>query len=337
MIFPEPHSSLGTLATRPTLMADRPGRCEFVGTSPALDAVRRAVALVAPTDATVLILGETGTGKELVARSVHDGSPRRGRAFVPVSCAALAPGLVTSELFGHEAGAFTGAVKRRVGRFEMADGGTLFLDEVGEMPPEAQALLLRALQERVIERVGGGDAVAVDVRVAAATNRDLVAEVKAGRFRADLFYRLNVFPVTVPPLRERRSDVAELATHFARRFAARHGRRQPHPPRRAAGARARTIGRGNVREFQNLIERAVIVSDGEDLAFDPAWLAGATAAETAQTWAAQERQRILDALRAAGGRVYGPGGAAHRLGLNPTTLYGKMKKHGIGRGEADWA
>jgi formate hydrogenlyase transcriptional activator len=305
----------------------------LVGTSPGLDAVRRAVARVAPTDATVLILGETGTGKELVARSVHDQSPRRGRAFVPVSGVALAPGLITSELFGHEAGAFTGAGKRRVGRFEQAHGGTLFLDEVGEMSPDAQAMLLRALQERVIERVGGG-AVPVDVRVVAATNRDLLAEVKAGQFRADLYYRLGVFPVTVPPLRDRPADIPDLVAHFVRTFNARHGRAvtRVHP----AALRALTAHDwpGNVRELQNLVERAVIVSEGEALAFDPGWLVGASTAETAKTWAAQERQRILDALRAAGGRVYGPGGAAHRLGLNPTTLYGKMRKHGIDKTDA---
>jgi transcriptional regulator with GAF, ATPase, and Fis domain len=307
----------------------------LVGTSPGLEAVRRAVARVAPTDATVLILGETGTGKELVARSVHEQSPRRGRAFVPVSCVALAPGLITSELFGHEAGAFTGAGKRRVGRFEQAHGGTLFLDEIGEMSPDAQALLLRVLQERVIERVGGG-VVPVDVRIVAATNRDLLAEVKAGRFRADLYYRLGVFPVTVPPLRERRHDVPELVAHFVRQFAARHGRSVSRVHPAALRALAAHAWPRNVRELQNLIERAVIVSEGEDLAFDPGWLVGASAAETARTWAAQERQRILDALRAAGGRVYGPGGAAHRLGLNPTTLYGKMRKHAIKKNEAGW-
>ena len=306
----------------------------LVGTGPGLVAVRRAVARVAPTDATVLILGETGTGKELVAREVHAGSPRRGRAFVPVSCAALAPGLITSELFGHEAGAFTGAARRRVGRFEQADGGTLFLDEVGEMPADAQAVLLRALQERVVERVGG-DAVPVDVRVVAATNRDLAAEVVAGRFRADLFYRLNVFPVAVPPLRDRREDIAELVHHFVRVFSDRHGR----PVERVSAAALRSLTAhdwpGNVRELQNLVERAVVLSDGPELAFDAGWLAGGSAAETARTWAAQERQRILDALRAAGGRVYGPGGAAHRLGLKPTTLYGKMRKHGLDRTDAE--
>ena len=307
----------------------------LIGSSPALAALRRAVGSVAETDATVLILGETGTGKELVARLLHEQGSRRLRAFVPVSCVALAPGLVTSELFGHEAGAFTGAERRRVGRFELAQGGTLFLDEVGEMPPDVQALLLRALEERVIERVGGG-AVPVDVRVVAATNRDLAAEVKAGRFRADLYYRLSVFPVTVPPLRERPSDVAGLANHFLREFAARHGRPVCHIHPATIRSLTAHDWPGNVRELKNLIERAVIVSEGEQLAFDPGWLVGATAAETARTWAAQERQRILDALRAAGGRVYGPGGAAHRLGLNPTTLYSKMRKHAVRRHDSGW-
>lgn len=308
----------------------------LVGTSPGLDAVRRAVARVAPTTATVLILGETGTGKELIARAVHDQSPRRGRAFVPVCCAALAPGLVPSELFGHEAGAFTGAVKRRAGRFEQAGGGTLFLDEVGELPADAQAALLRVLQERVVEPVGGGDPVPVDVRVVAATNRDLPAAVAAGRFREDLFYRLNVFPITAPPLRDRPGDVPALAAHFARHFAAAHGRPAPRVRPDTLRALAAHGWPGNVRELQNMVERAVILTEGDDLAFDPGWLAGGSATETARTWAAQERGRILDALRAAGGRVYGPGGAAHRLGLNPTTLYGKMRKHRIARAGGGW-
>jgi transcriptional regulator with GAF, ATPase, and Fis domain len=308
----------------------------LIGTSPVLNAVRRSVAQVAPTDATVLILGETGTGKELVARSIHDQSPRRDRAFVPVSCAALAPGIITSELFGHEAGAFTGAVKRRIGRFEAADGGSLFLDEVGEMPAEAQALLLRALQERVIERVGGGDALPVDVRIIAATNRDLGAEVQGGRFRSDLYFRLNVFPITVPPLRNHPSDIPAIVEHFVRRFSRRHGRSVSSVRPTISRTLATHDWPGNVRELENLIERAVIVSDGRELEFDPGWLVGASVAETAKTWAAQERQRILDALRAANGRVYGPGGAAHRLGLNPTTLYGKMRKHGIGRAGTEW-
>jgi len=204
-----------------------PNLKSLVGTSAGLDAVRKAVGLVAPTNATVLILGETGTGKELIARSVHEQSPRRNRAFVAVNCAALSPGLMASELFGHEAGAFTGAIKRRVGRIELADGGTLFLDEVGELPAEAQVALLRVLQERSIERVGGGNAIAIDTRVLAATNRDLCASVKDGRFREDLFYRLNVFPITAPPLRDRPGDIATLAAHFVRHFAAKYDRAVP--------------------------------------------------------------------------------------------------------------
>lgn len=307
----------------------------LVGTSPALDAVRRAVDQVASTDATVLILGETGTGKELVARAIHGQSRRAAKAFVPVSCVALAPGLVTSELFGHEAGAFTGAASKRVGRFERAQKGTLFLDEIGEMSAETQALLLRALQERVIERVGG-DAVPVDVRVIAATNRDLRSEVASGAFRADLFYRLNVFPITVPPLRERRADIPHLVAHFVRLTAVKHRRDVTHVLPSTMRALTAHDWPGNVRELQNVIDRAVIVSEDEQLAFDPAWLVGASIAETAKTWALQEKQRILDALSAAGGRVYGPGGAAHRLGLNPTTLYGKMRKHGINKHGTDW-
>lgn len=298
-----------------------------------LAAVRQAVEQVASTDATVLVLGETGTGKELVARAIHEQSHRSSHAFVPVNLSALSPGVVASELFGHEPGAFTGATRRRLGRFEQAHGGTLFLDEIGDLTADSQVILLRALQERVIERVGG-DSVAVDVRFVAATNRNLTADVAAGRFRADLFYRLNVFPLTVPPLRDRRADIPDLVMHFLRLFADRH--RRPVTTVSPVTLRSLTAHDwpGNVRELQNVIERAVIVSTGENLAFDPAWLVGGSVAETAQTWAAQERQRILDALQSAGGRVYGPGGAAHRLGLNPTTLYSKMRKHGIARGSS---
>ena len=309
----------------------------IVGASAGLDAVRKAVARVAPTGATVLILGETGTGKELIARSIHEQSRRRERAFVAVNCAALSPGLMASELFGHEVGAFTGAIKQRVGRIEQADGGTLFLDEVGEMPPEAQVSLLRVLQERTVERVGSGHPIAVDVRIVAATNRSLSAAVKDGRFREDLFYRLNVFPITILPLRDRPGDIAELAIHFVQHFATEQGRPLPRIAPGTLATLAAHNWPGNVRELQNLIERAVIMTDGRDLGFDPGWVVGASTSETAKMWAAQERERILDALRAAAGRVYGPGGAAHRLGLNPTTLYGKMRKHGIARSESGWA
>ena len=305
----------------------------MIGSSPALNRVRRAIAQVAPTDANVLVMGETGTGKELVARALHDQSARKKQAFVPVSSVALAPGLITSELFGHEPGAFTGAAKRRIGRFEQANTGTLFLDEIGEMPLDAQAMLLRVLQERVIERVGG-DSLAVDVRIIAATNRDLYAEVKAGRFRADLYYRLHVFPIAVPPLRERTADIRELVAHFAVIFSRKHWRSDKRISAASLKLLAAHDWPGNIRELQNVVERSVIVTDGEELVFDPSWLVGSTVAEGPKTWAAQEKKRILDALAAASGRVYGPGGAAHRLGLNPTTLYGKMRKHGISKSDA---
>ena len=308
----------------------------LIGSSPALARVRKAVARVAPTSTAVLILGETGTGKELIAQSIHAASPRQNKPFVAVSCAALAPGLITSELFGHEPGAFTSAVNRRIGRFEQARGGTLFLDEIGEMPPEGQAALLRVLQERVIERVGSAEPIPVDVRLVAATHRDLVEEVRAGRFRADLYYRLNTFPVGVPALRDRAEDIPELVSHFLGVMAARHGSRASRISASSLRSLVAYPWPGNIRELQNLIERAVILGSGEELEMDPSWLVGATPAESAKTWAAQERQRILDALRAANGRVYGPGGAAQRLGLKPTTLYGKMRKHGIGRTEAEW-
>jgi transcriptional regulator with GAF, ATPase, and Fis domain len=308
----------------------------MIGESPAMIALRHAIERVAPTDATVLILGETGVGKELVARTLHEKSLRAKRAFVAVSCVSLAASLLAAELFGHEAGAFTGAVKRRLGRFEQADGGTLFLDEIGEMSSESQAMLLRALQERVIERVGG-DSVAVDIRVIAATNRNLSTEVTAGRFRLDLFHRLNIFPITVPPLRERTSDLPALTEAFVNEFARKYNRGDVVIPPHILRQIATHDWPGNIRELRNLIERAVIMTDGSELAFDAAWLVGGGVAETAKTWAAQEKQRILDALRAADGRIYGPGGAAHRLGLNPTTLYGKMRKHGITRNGADWS
>jgi transcriptional regulator with GAF, ATPase, and Fis domain len=300
-----------------------------------LTSVRRAIEQVAATDATVLLLDETGTGKELVAREIHARSRRSRAAFVPVNGAALVPSLVASELFGHEVGAFTGAVKRRLGRFEQAHGGTLFLDEVGELAPDVQTMLLRVLQERVVERLGGGEPIAVDVRLVTATNTDLATSVRAGAFRADLFYRLNVFPITLPPLRERKVDVPALTEHFLAHFAKKHDRPATRIPAQALRALLAHDWPGNVRELQNVIERAVIVSDGAELALDPAWLVSASPVETARTWAQQEKERILVALRAASGRVYGPGGAAQRLGLKPTTLYGKMRKHGLKR-DADW-
>lgn len=299
-------------------------------TSVAMQQVREAIQAVAPTDATVLLQGETGTGKELAAREIHAASRRHQHPLVAVSCVALTTSLMTSELFGHEAGAFTGATKRHIGRFEQAQNGTLFLDEIGEIQPDTQAMLLRVLQERQIERVGGAS-LPLNVRLIAATNRNLMNEVREGRFRQDLFYRLNVFPITLPPLRQRREDIPELAAFFVKQFA----EREQRSPMRITPAAMKLLQQydwpGNIRELQNIIERGVIISRDGILQLDPSWLFGSAVSETAQTWAAQEKQRILDALRASDGRIYGPGGAAHRLGLNPTTLYGKMRKHGIQR------
>jgi len=307
----------------------------LTGESPAMKAVRLAIQQVAHTDSTVLILGETGTGKELVARAIHQLSPRRDRLLVSVNCAALAPGVVQSELFGHEQGAFTGAARRRPGRFELAHQGTIFLDEVGELTPETQVMLLRALQERVIERVGGSEPVAVDVRVIAATHEDLAQALKQGRFRADLYFRLNIFPIPVPPLRERREDIADLANHFLHHF----GRRMNRPVERIDPATLKLLQEyhwpGNVRELENLIERALIVSTGETLFIEPHWLEPARVAgadgSADSTLAGIERSAIQEALARCHGRIYGPKGAAAALGLKPTTLYGKMRKHHIAK------
>jgi len=307
----------------------------LTGESPAMKAVRQAIHQVAHTDSTVLIIGDTGTGKELVARAIHQLSPRRERLMVAVNCAALAPGVIASELFGHEAGAFTGASRRRAGRFELAHRGTLFLDEVGELPEETQVLLLRALQERVIERVGGGEAIPVDVRVIAATHRDLGVAESNGEFRADLFYRLNVFPIRVPPLRERREDIPDLVRHFVHHFGRRLGKSnvQVHPD--TLQALAAYPWPGNVRELENIIERAMIVTAGEQLEVDTRWLesAGARVTDGLESGALSdlERRAIVDALNRCHGRVYGPNGAAAALGVRPTTLYGKMRKYHISK------
>jgi formate hydrogenlyase transcriptional activator len=304
----------------------------LVGASPGLQDVRQAIAQVAPTDSTVLIVGETGTGKELIARAVHELSPRREHLLVKVNCAALAPGVITSELFGHEAGAFTGAAGRRLGRFELARQGSIFLDEIAEVPPEAQVLLLRVLQERVIERVGGSEPIPVDVRVIAATNRDLAAAVAGGDFRSDLYYRLNVFPIRLPPLRERREDVAALVDHFIGHLNRRMDRQVRRVGRHTLELLTGYHWPGNVRELENIVERAMIVTAGDTLEVDPTWLSGPALPEVAAGTlglADLERRAILEALARSGGKVYGPGGAAEALGLNPTTLYGKMRKHRI--------
>lgn len=305
---------------------------EFVGQSPALRRALKAVETVAPTDAPVLILGETGTGKEIVARAVHDLSARRAKALVKVNCAAIPAGLFESELFGHEKGAFTGALARRIGRFELADGGTIFLDEVGELPLDLQAKLLRVLQEGEFERVGGAT-VKVDVRVITATNRSLEKAMREGHFRPDLFYRLNVFPIPLPPLRERPEDVPLLVRYFVAKYARRLGKSIETIPQRALDSLLAYSWPGNVREVENVIERAVILSPGPQLELGD-WLPapGARAPETrVPTLEEIERDHIVAVLEITGWRVSGERGAAKVLGLRPTTLEARMKKLGITR------
>jgi transcriptional regulator with GAF, ATPase, and Fis domain len=295
------------------------------------------LAMVASTDSTVLILGETGTGKELVARAIHDRSPRRERPLVKVNCAALPRELVESELFGHEKGAFTGATQQRRGRFELADGGTLFLDEVGELPLEAQAKLLRVLQEQEFERVGGTRSLHTDVRVIAGTNRDLQAQVGAGGFRSDLFYRLNVFPVTVPPLRERREDIPPLVAHFLARSARKLGKGFEGVSSGFLDRAMAYAWPGNVRELENAVERAAILSRGPLLdALEPFAAAGASpraeapaAVAPAGTLEDVERAYIRRVLGETRWAIEGKQGAAAVLGLNPSTLRGRMRKLGI--------
>jgi len=306
----------------------------LTGESRSMKAVRLAIQQVARTDSTVLILGETGTGKELVARAIHQQSSRRERLMVAVNCAALAPGIIASELFGHEAGAFTGASKRRLGRFELAHQGTLFLDEIGDLDLEMQVSLLRVLQERVIERVGGNASIAVDARLIAATHRDLAVATKEGRFRSDLFYRLNVFPISVPPLREHREDIPDLVKYFIGHFGQRMNRHIEPISSDALRVIMDYSWPGNVRELENLIERAMIVSSGSTLQIDPHWLQNPPTAlevRNSQTFADAERRTILDALERCRGKIYGPNGAAAVLSVKPTTLYGKMRKLGISK------
>jgi transcriptional regulator with GAF, ATPase, and Fis domain len=303
---------------------------EIVGASAPLRTVLSHVAKVAPTDSTVLITGETGTGKELVARAIHKRSPRSGHAFVSVNCAAIPSSLVASELFGHEKGAFTGAVQRRKGRFELADGGTIFLDEVGELPAETQMTLLRVLQERQFERVGGSEAIRTDVRVIAATNRDLEVAIADGAFRADLFYRLNVFPLEVPALRERRADIPLLVEYFIHRYAQRAGKRIRGVSRASLSLLQAYEWPGNIRELQNVVERAVILSDSDVLSIDERWLSGRSfipraVASVPPTLATHEKDAIEKALTETKGRVAGPFGAAGRLGVPPSTLESKIK------------
>jgi len=302
----------------------------IIGKCAALRKVLKEVETVAPTSSTVLIHGETGTGKELIARALHDLSPRRDRTFVKRNCAAIPTGLLESELFGHEKGAFTGAITQRVGRFELANGGTLFLDEVGDIPLELQPKLLRALQEQEFERLGSTRTVRVDVRLVAATNRDLAQMVANGQFRGDLFYRLNVFPVLLPPLRERTEDIPLLVRHFTQQFAQRMSRRIETIPAQVMDALVRYPWPGNVREMQNVIERAVILSANGRLRVDPQSVAHAPAAqELHEQLETRERGAIEVALRASQGRVSGPHGAARLLGLPHSTLEFRIKKLGI--------
>jgi formate hydrogenlyase transcriptional activator len=306
---------------------------QIIGKSSALEMVLEQVERVAPTGSTVLIEGETGTGKELIARAIHNLSPRYGCAFIKLNCAAIPLDLLESELFGHEKGAFTGAIAQKIGRFELADKGTLFLDEVGDIPPALQPKLLRVLQEQQFERLGGTRTQQVDVRLVAATNRDLMEMVKRGEFRSDLYYRLNVFPLILPALRARREDIPALVTHFVEIFGRRVGRQIKHIPPETMSALSSYHWPGNIRELQNLIERAVILSDGGVLP-NPLPDAGTqtvAVSPAATTFKDSERAVILRALEATGWVIGGPNGAAANLGLKRTTLICKMQKLGICR------
>jgi len=306
---------------------------DIVGESEALRNVLRQVETVAPTDSSVLLLGETGTGKERVARAIHNLSRRKDASFVKINCAAIPTGLLESELFGHERGAFTGAIAQKVGRFELADGGTIFLDEVGDIPLELQPKLLRVLQEQEFERLGGGRTIRVDVRVIAATNRELPAMVSAREFRSDLYYRLNVFPIRVPPLRERAEDIPLLVRFFAQMYSRRLVRNIETIPTETMEALVRYSWPGNVRELENLIERAAILSPGTVLRVPLAELqqTNPPATSDVSTLEEVERDHIRQALRASRGQISGPGGAAARLGMKRTTLQSKMRKLGIER------
>jgi formate hydrogenlyase transcriptional activator len=321
---------------------DEPERTfeRIIGSSAALESVLEEVAQVAPTDSTVLIEGETGTGKELIAHAIHNASQRCGRAFIKLNCAAIPLDLLESELFGHEKGAFTGAIAQKIGRFEMADKGTLFLDEVGDIPGALQPKLLRVLQEQEFERLGSGRTHKVDVRLVAATNRDLLKMVARGQFRNDLYYRLNVFPILLPALRERREDIPALVTHFVKMFSRRMGKQVDSIPQETMAAFQWYSWPGNIRELQNLVERAVILSrDGmlpnplrkmQTEFMIPSQHPTRTF-HSSTAWADSDRALILETLEEAGWIVGGRGGAAARLGLKRTTLLAKMRRLGISR------
>ncbi len=305
---------------------------EIVGTSPALKAVLSRISKVAPSDSTVLITGETGTGKELVARAIHRRSDRASRAFISVNCAVIPRDLIASELFGHEKGAFTGATQQRLGRFELANAGTLFLDEVGELPSETQIALLRVLQEHEFERVGGRRPIRADVRVVAASNRDLQAAISAGSFRSDLFYRLHVFPIEMPSLRERREDIPLLVEYFIDRYARKAGKHFKNVEKRTLQVLQSYPWPGNIRELQNVIERSVILCESDIFSVDESWLPLPLPAteskrhiELPRRLEAQEKNMIEEALKASRGRVFGPTGAAAKLGIPRSTLESKIK------------
>jgi formate hydrogenlyase transcriptional activator len=325
-----------TVQLKANQIRDEMNSDQIVGNSPALGDVLELIKKVASWDSTVLLLGETGTGKELVAQAIHRHSNRSHRPLIKVNCAALPSELVASELFGHEKGAFTGALQQRIGRFEAANGGTIFLDEIAELSPEIQVALLRVLQEREFERVGGNRTIKTDVRVIAATNKDLHHEVSVGRFRMDLFYRLNVFPIRVPALRERLDDIPPLVNYFAGRVAGRMGKKITQIERRSLSAMQQYSWPGNVRELQNIIERSVILADGEVLRVDPGVLVhepppfiGAPPAAEGGSGGSDRKSKIETVLRETRGKVYGPNGAAARLHVAGTTLDSQILALGI--------
>jgi formate hydrogenlyase transcriptional activator len=308
---------------------------DIVGRSPALQKVLDQVAIVAPTDSTVLLHGETGTGKELIARAIHRLSSRRERALVRMNCAAIPSGLLESELFGHEKGAFTGALLQRKGRFELADRGSLFLDEIGDISLELQPKLLRAIQEQEFERLGSARTIQVNVRIIAATHRDLAAMIREQEFREDLFYRFNVFPIEIPPLRERREDIPLLVNHFVAKFAQRMGKDIRFTSRDAMESLTNAPWKGNVRELGNFIERCVILTQGSELNVPHLEVRDTRrkVVPVASSFREAERRVIIDALSDASGRIAGKGGAAERLGLKRTTLQNKMRRLSIGRSD----
>jgi len=308
------------------------GIVDLIGSSATFRTLLNEVEMVAPVDSAVLIQGETGTGKEVIARSIHEASPRRSNRFVALNCAAIPNTLLESELFGCEKGAFTGAVVQTMGRFQMADRGTLFLDEIGDLPLELQPKLLRALQEKQIERLGGGHTFQVNVRIIAATNQDLGHMVRERKFRADLFYRLNVFPMTLPPLRERSGDIALLAEHFVQKFAKEQGKFIDRIPEDVMAALLQHDWPGNIRELQNVIERGVIMTVGPVLSRQTAEYLTVTEPPTTKTLADAERAHITAALRETDGVIGGSGGAAAKLGLPRTTLIAKMQRLGMSSG-----